>query len=166
MQISKELELCFQFFNNIGIEFEIYDEKIESFLPGIEILEGKLFVNIENLLYPGDILHEAGHIAIVPKAERKTLNAKILGKRPSKEAEEMMAIAWSYAACYHLGLHFEFVFHENGYKGGGKYIIQNFAEKHYIGLPMLQYHGFCFDEKNAKINNEKPYPYMKKWILE
>ena len=52
----------------------------------------------QKLLYPGDVLHEAGHIAVVPSAERHLLNAETISLREAKEAEEMSAISWSYAA--------------------------------------------------------------------
>jgi hypothetical protein len=93
------------------------------------------------------------------------LNAENIGKRQNREAEEMMAIAWSYAACMHIGLPVSFVFHDGGYKGGGDYLVENFAQKRYIGLPMLQYLGMCFDEKNGILNKIEPFPKMIKWTL-
>jgi hypothetical protein len=164
MEISEDLKKCIDFINSIGIEIEFSDETKENFLPGIEIFEGKLIINLNSLDFPGDILHEAGHIAIVPISERNTLNADTIAKRQSREAEEMMAIAWSYAACLHIGLPATFVFH-GGYKGGGSYLVENFEQKRYIGLPMLQYHGMCYDEKNALTFNAKPFPFMLKWYL-
>lgn len=165
MELSGDLKKCVDFIRFIGIEVEFSDETKENFLPGIEISEGKLIIYPNNLEFPGDILHEAGHIAIVPIHERCTLNAESIGKRASREAEEMMAIAWSYAACLHLGLPANFVFHDGGYKGGGDYLVENFSQKRYIGLPMLQYIGLCYDEKNAKIHNREAYPTMMKWCL-
>jgi hypothetical protein len=165
LESSDYLYKCIDFIKQIGIEVEITKESKENFLPGIEIWEGKLIVNINNLQFPGDILHEAGHIAVVPKSDRNTLNAENIGKRQNREAEEMMAIAWSYAACMHIGLPASFVFHDGGYKGGGDYLVENFTQKRYIGLPMLQYHGMCFDETNAEIHNLKAYPTMQKWCL-
>lgn len=160
--IDTNLEICIKFIRSIGIEV-VFAQLSESFLPGIHINEGKLFVDPAALAFPGDILHEAGHIAVVPLAERQQLNAQSIAERPQREAEEMMAIAWSYAACRHLGLSSSFLFHEGGYKGGGAYLAENFDNKRYIGLPMLQYCGLCFDEKNAALNHQQPYPYMQKW---
>jgi hypothetical protein len=42
------------------------------------------------------------------------------GKLESTPGEEMAAIAWSYAACVHLGLEPTVVFHSDGYKGGSE----------------------------------------------
>lgn len=163
--MTEDLKKCIDFLVGIGINVRFTDQIKENFLPGIEILKGEIILNLKNLSFPGDILHEAGHIAIVPENERSNLNADILGNRKSREAEEMMAIAWSYAACMHLGIDSTFVFHEGGYKGGGDYLAENFAQKRYIGLPMLQYNGLCYDEKNAEIHQKLPFPSMQKWLV-
>lgn len=161
---EQALEKCIEFLNNIGIKTQLQKIVGESFLPGLSIENGHIIIDKEILKYPGDILHEAGHIAVVPNIERTTLSATTIEKRQNREAEEMMAIAWSYAACIHLGLDPYFVFHDNGYKGGGSNIADNFKEKRYFGLPMLQWIGLTFDEKNAADLNEKPYPNMIKWL--
>jgi hypothetical protein len=75
-----------------------------------------------------------------------------------------MAIAWSYAACICLDIDPYFVFHDKGYKDGGRYIVDSFKEKQYFGLPMLQWIGLTSDEKNAATRGIPPYPYMIKWL--
>jgi hypothetical protein len=164
--LDEYLSICISFLNEIGIEtkFEKLDEP--CFLPGLSIRNGSIIIDKEALKYPGDVLHEAGHIAIVPAAERPALTASAIEKREMREAEEMMAIAWSYAACMHLSLDPYVVFHDDGYKGGGSYIADNFSNKNYFGLPMLQWKGMAADEKNAVLLNIPPYPYMIKWVLD
>ncbi len=159
-----ELKTCLTFLNNIGIEVLFRQLESDSFLPGLSIEEGKIIIDVSSLQYPGDVLHEAGHIAVVPSKERGSLNAYSIANRKDKEAEEMMAIAWSYAACIYLKIDPCFVFHENGYKGGGNYIAEAFNNKQYIGLPMLQWIGLTADEKNAPAQNIPPFPYMIKWL--
>lgn len=164
--LDEYLATCISFLNEIGIEtkFEKLDEP--CFLPGLSIRSGSIIIDKEALSYPGDILHEAGHIAIVPAAERAALTASAIEKREQREAEEMMAIAWSYAACMHLGLNPYVVFHDEGYQGGGSYIADAFNNKCYIGLPMLQWIGLTADEKNAPELNTAPYPHMIKWLMD
>lgn len=157
-------EKCVQFLDKIGIEVIMRTLPTSTFLPGLSIEEGKIIIDRHQLNYPGDILHEAGHIAVVPSAERSTLNAVSIEQRQNREAEEMMAIAWSYAACIHLEIDSSFVFHDYGYKGGGSNLRENFQEKRYIGLPMLQWIGLTLDEKNASEQHIPPYPFMKKWL--
>jgi hypothetical protein len=162
--VEKTLELCIEFLHSIGIK--TIDKKLTAttFLPGLSIEAGCIVIDRETLCYPGDILHEAAHIAIVPAADRHTLDEAAISERPDREAEEMMAIAWSYAACIHLNLDPHFVFHDDGYKGGGSYIADNFKEKRYFGLPMLQWKGMAADEKKAAELNVAPYPSMIKWM--
>ena len=161
---DRETRLCIGFLKKIGIEVLERHVGTAGFLPGLSIEQGCLFIDPESLLYPGDILHEAGHIAVVPAAERHTLNAESIKLRKDREAEEMMSIAWSFAACTFIGLEPEFVFHENGYKSGGSHIANLFREKSYIGLPMLQWVGLTADEKNAPALKIEPYPNMIKWL--
>lgn len=162
--LDEYLATCISFLNKIGIEtkFEKLDEA--CFLPGLSIRNGVIIIDRGALKYPGDILHEAGHIAVVPAAERLTLTASAIEKRAMRGAEEMMAIAWSYAACVHLGLDPFVVFHDEGYRGGGSYIADAFNNKSYIGLPMLQWIGLTADEKNAPELHTAPYPHMIKWM--
>jgi hypothetical protein len=152
------------FIRSIGIAIHegVVDEK--TFLPGIEIRNGELIIDKKKLLYPGDLLHEAGHIAVAPAGERPLLNEEIIKASKSREAEEMMAIAWSYAACIHLNIDPLIVFHEQGYKGGGKSIVENFSQKHYFGVPMLQWIGLTADEKRARELQVAPYPAMIQWV--
>ena len=156
-EIQQALEKCIEFLNGIGINTIYRQLEPESFPPGLSIENGCIIIDREALKYPGDILHEAGHIAVVPAADRATLDAASIKERPDREAEEMMAIAWSYAACIHLGLDVYFVFHDDGYKGGGRSIAENFLARHFFGTPMLQWCGMI---------DEKIFPTMIKWMRE
>ena len=158
------LQKCIYFLNSIGIRVLCRQLPADSFLPGLAIKKGMIIINKSTLNYPGDILHEGGHIAVVPASERSNLNGDDIGKRENKDAEEMMAIAWSYAACIFLELDPHFVFHNNGYKGGGNNIADNFANKRYFGLPMLQWIGLAADDKHAQALDVAPYPHMLKWL--
>ena len=156
-------EKAISFLNEIGIETAyntISDE--DCFLPGLLILNGKIFIDKNKIKFYGDVLHEAAHIAVVPSADRNKLNGVDIGKRKDAAAEEMMAIAWSYAACVHLNLDPHFVFHENGYKGGGDSIVKNFEAGNYMGVPVLQWLGMTTTSKEA--GNKFIYPAMIKWL--
>ncbi|MBK8608716.1 MAG: hypothetical protein IPL84_01860 [Chitinophagaceae bacterium] len=164
--LDEYLTICISFLNEIGIKTKFEKPDEPCFLPGLSIRNGTIIIDREALIYPGDILHEAGHIAIVPAAERAALTASAIEKREQREAEEMMAIAWSYAACVHLGLDPYVVFHDEGYQGGGGYIADNFNNKSYFGLPMLQWKGMAVKEKNARALSTAPYPHMIKWMMD
>ena len=144
----------------IGIAEDILDDT-QCFLPGCSIRGGRIIFDRNKLLYPGDLLHEAGHIAVVPAAERAQLDGAAIAGRQNTEAEEMMAIAWSYAACIHIRIDPHFVFHEHGYKGGGYGIVENFEQGHYIGVPVLQWLGMTTTDKSDGANC---YPKMLKLL--
>jgi hypothetical protein len=160
------LNSIIEFVRSLGIEINIHPITETCFLPGLHINKGTISVDLDQLKYPGDLLHEAAHIAVVPLAERASLNDTTLGERPNQAAEEMMAIAWSYAVCKHLNIDPLIVFHEHGYKGGGTNIVENFNAGRYFGVPMLQYMGMSAEPHNAEKLNLPAFPEMKKWVLE
>jgi hypothetical protein len=161
---KQNFETAVTFIRSIGIDIHFSSLSVDTFLPGLSIENGVIIVDKDKLLYPGDILHEAGHIAVVPLAERYTLNASTIAKREQHAAEEMMAIAWSYAACIALEIHPYFVFHDNGYKKGGQYIADNFAAGQYFGVPVLAWAGMTRDPFQTSEDKTGAYPYMLSWI--
>lgn len=159
-------EKIIDFIRSIGIDVEKTAISEETFLPGILIKNGRLLVDEAKLLYPGDLLHEAGHIAVMPGEERALSEGNVGEKKEQSKAggEELMAIAWSYAASVHLKLSPETVFHPDGYKGSSDWLIEQYTNGIYIALPTLQWIGLCYDQKNASIHNSRPYPHMIKWL--
>ncbi len=152
------------FIRSIGIPVHFRNLDSPDFLPGICIVAGEITVDIEKLKYPGDILHEAGHIAVVPAAERNLLDAGAISARPMREAEELMVIAWTYAACVYLQIDAGFVFHNDGYQKGGSNIVENFRNGHYFGVPMLQWTGMALEKQNPNEPETPVYPAMLKWL--
>jgi hypothetical protein len=164
MTKEKLLDTIIPFLETTGIPVQYGTLEGDCFLPGLSIENGTVIIDRERLLYPGDILHEAAHIAVVPPAERSTLNANEIAARKDNAAEEMMAIAWSYAAAVYLGIDPKVIFHAHGYQGGGSHIAENFSEGRYFGVPMLQWAGMCADEKKATEMSVSPYPAMICWL--
>lgn len=156
----KLTETIVAFLRNIGLEVQAGVVGDNSVLPGIKVQRGVLIYDPAKLKFPGDLLHEAGHLAVKPAAERK-LAADDLGGDP---AEEMMAISWSYAAALHLQIPLEVVFHPAGYRGGAQTLLNDFAAGRYIGLPMLQWLGLAYDGKKAKEIGAAPFPKMQHWL--
>lgn len=138
------------FLDDIGIGVEVAEIDRPMFVPGLTIVEGHIVVDPEIASFPGDLLHEAGHIAVA-SPERRTLLADV-GDDP---AEEMTAIAWSVAAARHCALPLDVVFHPKGYKGGSQSLIDNFEGGHTFGVPLLAYYGMTTDAT---------YPEMTRWL--
>jgi hypothetical protein len=149
-----------EFLRNVGLEAEpgVVDGK--TFMPGITVRRGVLVFDPARLEYPGDLLHEAGHLAVKPPAEREEASADM----GTDAAEEMMAIAWSYAAALELGIAPEVVFHQGGYRGGSDSLLENFAEGRYLAVPMLEWIGMSYGDKRARELGVEPYPRMTRWL--
>ena len=146
------------FVRSIGIDVQATELAEPTFVPGLDIRGGALLIDAERLAYPGDILHEAGHIAVSDPAVRSRPELK-----PS-DGEEIATLAWSYAAARHLKLAPEVVFHPDGYKGGASSLVENFTAGHYIGVPLLQYFGLTVEPRLAAARGVEPYPHMLRWL--
>ena len=147
------------FLEEIGIPLVADTLTEESLLPAMTIQNGTLVYDPARLEWPGDLLHEAGHIAVTDPALRPTLS-----EVRSDPAEEMSAIGWSYAAAVAMDLDPAVVFHEAGYRGGSASLLENFDAGRYLAVPMLQYYGLTFDERTATERDEAPYPHMQRWL--
>ncbi|HXI70851.1 MAG TPA: hypothetical protein VNN22_10905 [Verrucomicrobiae bacterium] len=148
------------FLREIGLPIRADAMGDDTVLPGIKVEHGGLLYDPAKLKYPGDLLHEAGHLAVKTPADRQACGADV-GSDP---AEEMMAISWSYAAALHIGLPPEVVFHPEGYRGGSQSLLHNFASGYFLALPMLQWIGLTHDEKQARQLGVEPFPKMKLWL--
>ncbi|MEO8885322.1 MAG: hypothetical protein ABI367_04605, partial [Mucilaginibacter sp.] len=114
------IDIILSFFQDIGLAHLLGPVETGAVMPGLTIKNGVIVIDTEQLLYPGDMLHEAGHVATMPPSGRHTMNG-MLGKTSDMEqASEIIAQAWSYAACIHLDLDPALVFHEAGYRGASK----------------------------------------------
>jgi len=148
------------FIRSIGLEVELKEVTESTFVPGITIQQGRLVVDLERMHYPGDMLHEAGHLAVAVPERRRTLHLDI----GQNGTEEMMAIAWSYAAALRIGIDPAIVFHAEGYRGGSASLLDNFSEGRYLALPMLEWTGMAYGPKRAEEEGVAPYPHMLRWL--
>jgi len=154
------LDRILSFLSAIGIAVRERPLPAATFLPGIFIERGELVIDRAKLAHPGDLLHEAGHIAVMPPADRPALNDNI----PTGPGEEMAAIAWSYAACRHLQLAPEIVFHPEGYKGASRSLLDNFADGRFLGVSLLQWYGLTRERPDE--SGQPVYPAMIRWLRE
>jgi hypothetical protein len=148
------------FLVRIGLPVRMQALEAASFLPGVAIEHGVLIVDEAALTYPGDLLHEAGHLAVAPPADRAAMH-KAVGADP---AEEMMALSWSYAAARHLDIDPAVVFHPHGYKGGSQGLLGEYEQGRYLALPMLQWCGMAYDKSRAEAEGAEPFPVMQRWL--
>src|SRR5215471_6667226 len=79
------------FVRSVAIEVKACTIDWKTLFPGLEIDRGVVLIDEDRLIHPGNILHEAGHIAVHDPARRRD--------RPFQpgKGEELAALAWSYA---------------------------------------------------------------------
>lgn len=152
------LDRIFGFLREIGLEVHLGPVPSTSFLPGIQVVRNGLRVDIDALKYPGDLLHEAGHLAVMTPARR---NEEF--PHSSDAAEEMAAMAWSYAAAMHIGIAPEIVFHEQGYRGQAASLLDGYRRGTFNGQPILWWLGLTTPELPG---SPSIYPKMLRWIRE
>jgi len=157
---DQRLEQIATFLRSIGIRISFGSIFGPTVLPGIRIQRGTIVVDRLRRLAPGDLLHEAGHLAVLTEPGRQ----KVDGSLEATPADEMMAIAWSYAAAIHLGLPPTLVFHDKGYRGGSSALIENFSAGRFVGVPMLDWIGLTVDPHRWAAGPGSPYPTMIKWL--
>lgn len=150
------------FLRGIGLPVEHRTLGGDAFLPGLALDAGRISIDEAKLLHPGDILHEAGHLAIAPAAERSTCD----GKLTVGGGEEMAAIAWSYATALHIGMDPAVVFHPHGYRSGSDSLLENFREGRFLAVPYLQWMGLTCNNAQAAERGCEPYPKMIRWLRE
>lgn len=155
-----------RFIESIGIPVMFKPITVATFVPGILIDKGTIIVDTAQLRYPGDLLHEAGHIAVAMPEDRLLMHGDVgaISEKNKSDGEEMMAIAWSYAACVHLNIDPAVVFHPAGYKGASAWYIEQYTAGTMLYVPLLQWAGFCYDSTTAENNNAQPFPQMIKWL--
>ncbi|MEZ0487895.1 hypothetical protein [Fibrella aquatica] len=148
------------FLTHIGIPTRPQALPEPTFLPGLLIQDGVLLFDPARLAYPGDMLHEAGHIAVSQPAERAGLRGNITEHQPHKDGEELAVLLWSYAACLHLEMDLRLVFHPAGYNGQSEWLIEQFSGGNYIGLPLLEWMGLAGTPQQAGTG----FPLMSRWL--
>lgn len=152
------------FIREIGIEVVEKTLNEETFIPGIYIEKGKLLVDEEKLLYPGDLLHEAAHIAMVPSHLRCYATGNVGQIDEIGHSYEIEAIVWSWAAVVALGIDPEILFHNKGYKGHAQGLLFNFRMGVYIGLGGLEDAEMAYSNPKAAELGVEPFPAMQKWL--
>lgn len=145
-----------------------------GFLDHVDIEDGAILYDAEAL--PSDLLHEAGHLAIMPPAARPFANGNLVGAEraigammESRMAETLHddfiqaclqcsdteATAWAYAFGTACGYAPEQIIRSEQYDGEGEMVRFGLSRGMYIGINGLRAAGF-FDRI-------RDYPTLKKW---
>ena len=163
MDNRQYLESITSFINNIGISCVEGIVQESSFLPGIDIVNGSIVYDVQKIQSAGDLLHEAGHIAVLLPEHRVSVTSPDVNGDLQPGGAEMAAIAWSWAAANYLKVPPEVVFHPEGYHGESNAIIDNFSNGHYFGVSLLQWFGMTYERPATNISGAI-YPAMHNWL--
>jgi hypothetical protein len=154
----------FAFLTRIGMRVAEQTLPADTFLPGIALRAGGLVVDPGKLMWPGDLLHEAGHLAVLPKSLRREAHDDDPNHADVEHAGELEAMAWAYAAAVELSLPMDVLIHDGGYNGKARDLLQMYTFGVYPGLRglcasgMTAAHGFTPDCGPVR------YPRMLRWL--
>lgn len=162
--LEGRLSTMLDFLDALGMGWRFGNVPANAFLPGLEVVSGVIVIDKAQLRHPGDILHEAGHIALLPAEKRDSFSGNLAESHPEHAGDEVGVILWSYAACLHLGLPVDFVIHDGGYKDGADWLREQFSAGTFIGLPLLVWMGLCEDPAKAKLEGREGFPRMLRWM--
>ena len=146
------------FLGEIGIPLVVGAVSRPSFVPGLEISQGTIRIDPEVPAWPGDLLHEAGHIAVISADQRSSANGVT-----SDGGDEMASMAWSFAAARACDIALDVVFHDGGYKGASQSLRDNFSSGAYFGVPLLACYGMTAEPHRTDAALA-PFPTMQRWL--
>lgn len=161
------LDAILRFLRAIGLSVDEASLPDDTFLPGVAIQRGTLVVDRARLRWPGDVLHEAGHLAVLPAALRGLADgdAPEQGVADGGEAE---AMAWAWAANSALGLPPDVLLHEGGYQGRAAALVGMHAVGIVPGLRGLCSAGLAraegFPGPLQDRGDIAPYPHLHHWL--
>jgi hypothetical protein len=154
----------FDFLTRIGLPVAEETLPADTFLPGIALRAGGLMVDPDRLMWPGDLLHEAGHLAVLPAALRSEAQDDDPNHAEIEFAGELEAMAWAYAAAVELGLPVEVLIHDGGYHGKARDLLQMYAFGVYPGLRGLCETGMTAAPGFTPDCGTVLYPRMLHWL--
>ncbi len=154
----------FDFIAGVGIDIVEAPLPDTTFLPGIELRSGGIAVDADRLVWPGDLLHEAGHLAVLPAALRREAHEDQPNAAEVEHAGELETMAWAWAAAVELCLPAEVLIHPGGYSGKSGDLLQMYAFGVYPGLKGLCESGMTAAPGFTYNCGPLRYPRMLRWL--
>lgn len=192
MYHPEALDPIVAFLRGIGFQVEYSEGGLDSFLPGVTVRAGVIHVHPATLVGSGDLLHEAGHMIVLPRRYWPLMNRDmqadidgLLAEQTARDGTpdplltmaarhgEFMSQAWSYAVTLYLGLPPSCVFFPGTHKRAeyqGIHPMQAWIEggTHYGPLYLAQagLTGFSGTFAFMGENGLAPFPHMARWTLD
>lgn len=153
-------ERAMQFLCEIGIAVQLAPGA-SGFIEHVEVVNGGL--HVDPRAPASALLHEAGHLAIVPTEFRYMLSGDLdagmekifqhldsLELEPDSHLQRAMlqtgdaeATAWAFAAGRAIGLPDELIIQDDEYSGEGRFIRKSLAAGAYVGINGISHAGYC-----------------------
>jgi len=167
------------FLRSIGLQL-IEDSEAKGFCTAVTIHDGTIRFDPTRAV-ASDLLHEAGHLAVIPAEYRpragdnvdeiiETMCAEIGAAiatdpnydpdaphiRAIMQAGETEATAWAFAAGRASGLPDHVIIQDHDYDGAGRDVRIGLAMNAYLGINGLVHGGMCVSTKT--------YPALTRWL--
>lgn len=175
-------EKASSFLQEIGIQI-VVEAGTSGFLNHMRLEGSSIVVDSMSDDLVGDMLHEAGHIAVIPSLFRSEIRGNLSKVRKLMEAwldghpdcmtwpespigrgifqsGEAEAIAWSYAAAHRLGINTCIPF-KKGFDGAGAEVHAMLAAGAHFGVNGLVAGGMT---EHPRFGPMFPFPKMKRWM--
>ena len=170
-----ELSRVVDFLQSIGLEM-VQRQSVKGFVNHVRIVAGAIEFDAKCSF--ADLLHECGHVAIVPAEFRGHLNDDVEESfqkifelyvdleldDPRKiafmQAGDAEATAWTWAAGKKLGLADKQIIRDRDYQGAGADQRLALSMRHHYGIQGLRRSGMCAH----KFKFDKQYPEMLRWV--
>lgn len=180
MTASAHLQAALRLLDQAGLSWR-HEATASGFLgAGVDIQEGVLLISPEASV--GNVLHEAGHLAILPQPVRQFVNTdldKAVGLlmatidwsnpdsplcRAAIQCGDTEATAWAWAAGLAAGIPGPAVIRNEDYDGTGFEIREMLRTGAYMGIHGLQHAGLCAASDRWASHTRLPvYPRLARW---
>lgn len=178
--LCRHAESAVHFLSTIGISIQVVPGA-KGFIEHVEIVDGAL--HVDPRCRASAILHDAGHVAIVPSQFRHMLSGNLhSGTRrmfeeleqaqlePDSPLERAMlqigdceATAWGWAAGKAIGIPDRLIIQDDEYDGEGPILRMQLNAKAYLGINGMSHAGFCVVRPN-KYSPLPVYPDLAFWL--
>jgi len=170
------------FLSELGITISL-DPTVKGFLRNVAIDGGALVVASYDDDVSSELLHEAGHLAVIPSVFRGEASGDLSNLAPLMDdwfaarpralelnedpiargilqCGECEAVAWSYAAAHAIGIDTRIPF-RRGFEGTGLALHDQVASGYYFGVHGLAAGGMT---ELPRFQARTPFPAMKRWL--
>ena len=97
-RVATLIDQIVAFLHSVGVDAREGAVPGASFLPGIHISSGQVLFDRSRLQWSGDLLHEAGNVAVTPGGQRALLNGALSERADAYQDGEVEPIAASTAS--------------------------------------------------------------------